>query len=115
MGDVRRGVEKLIDAMTTVGLDDTAVSTLGVLLDHVSRISEQHAGFDDLNGLEEAFTRCFNDSHRLGVGSCLVAHIICLIQVAMEAFVVQGDVEIEDIAIQEDSLIRYAVAYHLIG
>jgi hypothetical protein len=44
--DVRSAVEKLVDTMTTVGLDYTAVPRLGVFLDHISRVPEQHARLD---------------------------------------------------------------------
>lgn len=44
-------MEELIDAVTTIGLDDAAITALGVLLNHIPRISEEHSWLDDLNRL----------------------------------------------------------------
>ena len=115
MRNVWSGVEELVDPMATVRLDDTAVSTFGVLLDHIARIAEEHARFDNLNGLVETFPCCLNNTNRIRVCVCLVADIIRFIQIPVEAFMIECDVEIEDVTIQQNSLIRYAMADDFVG
>ena len=110
MRNVWSGVKELINAMATVGLDNAAVSTLGVLLDHVSRVSKEHAWFDYFDCLVKTFSRRLNNTDRVCICSCLVADIIGFIKVAVEAFVIECDVEVEYVTIQQNSLIWYAMA-----
>lgn len=42
-------VEQLVDTVAAVALDDTAVTTLGVLLNDIARFTEQHARLDQVN------------------------------------------------------------------
>lgn len=44
-------MEKLADSMTTVSSNDTAVVLLGVLLDNVTKFSDQGARLHSLDGL----------------------------------------------------------------
>lgn len=115
MRNVWRCVEELVYPMAAIGLDDTAISTLGVLFDHISRIAKEHARFDYLDGLVKTFSCSLNDTNRVRVCVCLVANIICFIKITVESFVIEGDVEIEYVTIQQHSLIRYAVADDFVG
>lgn len=57
MRHVRRAVEQLVNTMTAVRLDNGAVLCLCVLFNDVSGVAEEHARFDDLNGLVQALSR----------------------------------------------------------
>jgi hypothetical protein len=114
MGNIGSAVEELVNAMATVGPDNTAVLALGVLLDDVAVLAEKCAWLDNLNGLVQAFTRSLGNAHCIRVGQSLVANVVCLVQVSMEAAVVQSNVDVEDITVLEDSLIGNAVADDLV-
>ena len=114
MGNIGSAVEELVDAMATVGPDNTAVLALGVLLDDVAVLAEKCAWLDNLNGLVQAFTRSLGNAHCIRVCQSLVANVVCLVQVSVEATVVQSNVDVEDITILEDSLIGNAVADDLV-
>lgn len=66
--DIGRTVEKLVHAVTAVALDDGAILALGVFLDGVSGIAEEHAWFDELDCFVETFSGCFDDSYGLWIG-----------------------------------------------
>ena len=61
-------MEELVDAMATVCGYDVAVFGFGVLFDHVSWVAEFHAGFDELDGLVEAFAGSFDYAYGVGIG-----------------------------------------------
>ena len=96
--------------MSTVRPDYTTVLALCVLLDHVAVLTEECAGLDDLDSLVQAFSRCLCNAYSIGVCQRLVSNIVCLVQVAVKAVVVQCDVDVEDITVSEYSLIRNTVA-----
>jgi len=113
--NVGRRVEQLIDAMTTVSLDDGAIAALGVLLNHIPGISKEHARFDYADGIFKTFSCSLNHAHRVCIRSRFVSHVVGFVQVPMKAFVVQRHVEVEDVTVKENSLIRYAVTNDFIG
>ena len=108
MGHVGRAVEALVDAVAAVGLDDTAVVALGDLLDGVAVVAEERAGLDELDRFGETVTCGLDNAHGVGV---LVgfADVVGLVQVAVEAAVVECDVDIEDVAVLERALVGNAV------
>ncbi len=115
MRNIRRCVKELIDAVTTIRFDDTAITTLGMLFNHISRISKEHARLDNLDRLVQTFASCFYHADRVRVCPCLLSYIICFIQVAMKTFVVECDVEIENVAFKKNSLVGYAMADNFVG
>ena len=114
MGHVGRAVEALVDAVAAVGLDDAAVVALGDLLDRVAVVAEERAGLDKLDRLGEAVARGLDDAHgvRVLVG---FADVVGLVQVAVEAAVVEGDVDVEDVAVLKGALVGDAVADYFVG
>ena len=96
--------------MSAVCFDNAAVSALGVFFNHASRVAEGHAWFDELDGFVEAFAGGFDDADGGRVGAGLFAHIVCFVEVAVEAVVVERDVEVDDVAFEEDALVGDAVA-----
>ena len=114
MRNVGRAVEGLVDAVADVGTDDAAAAALSVRLDHVAKVAEQSAGLDQLDSLRQALAGRLGDAHRVRVGLRLVADVVCLVEIAVVAFMVEGDVEVEDVAVDEDALVGNAVADDLV-
>ena len=100
--------------MSTIRFDDTAASALGVFFNHPSGVAEGHAWFDELDGFVEAFAGGFDNADGGRVGASLFAHIVCFVEVAVEAVVVEGDVEVDDVAFEEDALVGDAVADYFV-
>lgn len=109
MWNVGCAVEQLVDTMSAVGLDDAAILRLCVLLDNVSRIAEEHAGLDQLDSLVQALSRCLDNANGVWICECLLADVVRFVEVAVEAAVVEGHVDVEDITILEDTLVGNAV------
>ena len=100
--------------MSTIRFDDTAASALGVFFNHPSGVAEGHAWFDELDGFVEAFAGGFDDADGGRVGAGLLAYVVCFVEVAVEAVVVEGDVEVDDVAFEEDALVGDAVADYFV-
>lgn len=112
--NVRSAVEQLVDTVTAVALDHTAVPGLGVLLDHIARVAEQHARLHQLNRLVQALTRRLNHAHRIGVGLGLVTDIVGLVDVSVETVVIQSNVNVDNVAVLEGSLVGNTMADNLV-
>ena len=108
--DVGRAVEYAVDAVAHVCPDDAAALGLCVLLNDVSKFPDQGSRLDNLDGLFQALPRRLDNTHRVGVRLGPVAHVVRLVEVSVVALVVQGDVEIDDIPIEENPLVGNAVA-----
>lgn len=108
-------MEELIDAVTAITPDNAGVMCLSVLLNDVSRFSEEHSRLDDSDGLVKTLSCCLNDADCIGIGLRLLADIICLVQVAVEALVVQSNIDIDDIAILQGALVGDTVADDLVN
>lgn len=96
--------------MSAVCFDNAAVSALGVFLNYAAGVAEGHAWFDELDCFVEAFAGGFDDADGGRVGAGLFAYVVCFVEVAVEAVVVEGDVEVDDVAFEEDALVGDAVA-----
>ena len=108
--DVGRAVEQLVDAMATVCANDTTVLGLGVLLNDVAEFTDQGAGLDSLDSLVKTLTSAFDYADVIGVGLGAVTNVVGFVKIGMVTFVVQSDVDVEDVPIEQDSLIRNTVA-----
>ena len=76
-------MEQSIDTMPTIRLDDTAVLRFRVLFYYISILAEKCSGFDEFDGCVQAFSCCFNNAYRVRIRFCLLANIVCLVQVAV--------------------------------
>ncbi len=65
--------------MTTIGSDHATLLALGMLFYYVSIFSEKCSGLHGFDGLIQALSCSFNDSHRVWVCFCLVAYIVGLV------------------------------------
>lgn len=100
--------------MSAVCFDDAAVLTFGVFFDDGARVAEGHAGFDEGDGLVEAFAGGFDDADGGRVGARERADVVGFVEVAVEAGVVEGDVEVDDVAFEEETLVGDAVADYFV-
>lgn len=114
MRDPRRGMEMCVDAVATPGCNDFATSGLGMLLDDGSKVSYRRAGLHNRNGLVQAFSRRFNYPDRIWVRLGSIADIVGFVEVSMISLVIDRYVEIEDVTIEEESLVGYPVADHFV-
>lgn len=80
-----------------------------MLLDGVTVFAEECAGLDHLDSFVQTFSRCFRYAYRVWVCQRLVTNVVCLIQVAVKTVMEQGYVDVEDVAILENPLIRDTV------
>lgn len=115
MRHVWRAVEQLADAVATVCADDAAVLCLGVLFNNVSKLANLHTRLDGFDGLIQTLARSLNDAHVVWVGLGAVANVVRLVQVGVVALVVQGHINVEDIAVEEDALVGDTVADDLVN
>lgn len=103
-------MEELSDAMTTVSSDDAAVLLLGVLLDDVSKLSNQNSRLHGLDRLLQALSGRLNNTDGIGVGLGFVADVVGLVQIRMVSLVVERHIDIQDVAVDKDTLIWDTVA-----
>lgn len=115
MRDVWCTVEELIDAVATIRLDHAAVPALSMLLDHRPWISEEHARLHKGDGLIQTLASSFRHPNRVGFGSSSITDVVGFVEISMKALVIQGDVDIDDIAIEQDALVRDAMTDDLVG
>ena len=73
---IRRGVEDLVDAVAAVCFDHGSVLRLGVLFDHVARLAEGHAWFNDFDGFGQTSPCGFDDADCVRVGEGGGAHVV---------------------------------------
>ncbi len=88
MRNVRRTMEFCVDTMPAICLHDAAIFRLGDLFYNISVISEKCPGLHECNGCVQRFPCCFDNPYRLWVRLCLVANVVCFIQIAMVSTVV---------------------------
>jgi hypothetical protein len=113
--NVRRAVKKLANSMATVGSNNTAVLLLGVLLDNVAELSDQCTGLHSLDGLVQALSRCFNHANSIRISLGLVTNIVGLVQIGVVSLVVQRNINVEDIAVEENTLVWNAVTDYFVN
>lgn len=109
MRDVGGAVEEGVDTMAAIGRDDGAVVGFGVLFDGVADVAEGEARLDRFDGEAGAFARGFDEVDVCGVEGG-GADVVGFVEVAVVAVVVEGDVEVDDVAVEEDAGVRDTVA-----
>ena len=107
-------MEQRVDAVAAIRLDDAEVLSLGVLFDDIAEVFDGNTGFYMGNCLVQTFTCTFDEANVVRITSGFVAYIVGLVQVAVVAFVEEGDVEVENVAVLENSLVWDAVADDLV-
>lgn len=115
MRHVGRAVEQSVDAVAAICPNDTAVLLLCHLLDDVTELADENTWLHSLDSLVKALARCLYDAHILGVSLGLVADVVRLVEVGMVSFVVEGNVDVEDVTVKQEALIGDTVADDLVG
>lgn len=100
--------------MSAVGFDDAAVSAFGVFFDYGAGVAEGHARFDEFDGFVEAFAGGFDDADGGRVGAGKGSDVVCFVEVAVEAVVVEGDVKVDNVAFEEEALVGDPVANYFV-
>ena len=111
---IRRTVKKLIDTVSAVRFDNATPVTFSMLLDDVARFLKSHSRLDDLDSFVKTLACCFDDVYRAGVCQRFWSDVVCFIQISVKATVVKSNIDVEDVAVQQYPVIRYAVAYYFI-
>lgn len=112
--DVGSAVEQLIYPMANICLHHAAISAVCVFFDGVAKVTEETAWFNQRDGPIKALSCCLHNTHGFGIGSGLVSDIVRLVDIAVEATVVKGDINVYNIPIHERSFVRNTVANDLI-
>lgn len=103
-------MEQTVNTVSAICLYDTAILAPGMLLDNRAIVAEESAGLDECNGLFETFAGGFDDADIVWILSGGITNIVGLIEVAMVTAMVEGNVDVENIAINQDAGIRDTVA-----
>ena len=61
MWNIWCAVERAVDTVTTVSLDDRTTTRLGMLFDDIAEVFERHAGLDDRDCLVKTFSSGLNE------------------------------------------------------
>ena len=103
-----------MDAVAAPRRDDAAAPRPGVRLDDAAELADRRPGLDELDGLVQALARRLDDPDGVGVCPGAVADVVRLVEVGVVAPVVDGDVQVEDVAVQEDAVVWDPVADDLV-
>lgn len=114
VGNIWGAVEQLVDAVTTVALDHTAVAALCMLFDHISRVPEKHTRLHQVDGHVQTLSRSLDNANGVGVRPGLISDIVGFVQVTMVTVVVQCHVDVDNVTVLERSLVGNAVADGLV-
>lgn len=90
------GVEQSMDAVTAVALHDAVTMSLNVLLNDVADFAIPFAWLHNGNGLLQCLVRNF---HQILVFLRHISHEERLIQIAMKATMIDGDINVAQISI----------------
>lgn len=111
---VRCTVEELVHAVAHISLDHAAISAFCKFLNCISRIAEQHSRLNELNRLFETIASSLHNTHRVGVRLGFVADIVCFVEISVVTTMEQCNVNVDNIAIDQCTLIWNTMAYHLV-
>jgi hypothetical protein len=111
--DIGRRVKMRVDAVAHEISDHIAAPRLCVILDHVAELAKESTWSDESDSLIEAFSCRLDNAHGIGVVPC-PADVVCLVEIAVIALVVQRYIEVDDVAVEKDALIRDTMADNLV-
>lgn len=114
MGNIGGTMEDAVDAMAHICPNHTAVAALGMLLDDVSKLAEQGSRLHLLDSQLQTLAGRLHNTDRVGIRLGPVADIVRLVEITVVAIMIQRHVQIDDVAVEEDALVRDAVANNLI-
>lgn len=85
-----------------------------MLLDSRAKVPDQRAWFDERDGEIQCLPRRLHEANRVCVLQGARSDIVRLVEVGVVALVVDGNVQVDDVAVKKDTLIGNAVTYNLI-
>lgn len=100
--------------MAAVRGDDGAVLCFSVLLDSIADVTDREAGLDGFDGEAEYFASGFNEVDVGGVEGG-GADVVGFVEVTVVTAVIEGDVKVDDVAVEEDAGVGDAVADDFVG
>jgi len=115
VGNARGAMEEPVDAVAAICSYCAASLGFCIFLDNVAEFSQQNTRLDGLDSKIEALSRRLHHPDGIRIRLCLVSNVVCFVEVPVEALVVKGNVDVEDIAIHEHTLIGNAVADDFVG
>lgn len=83
-------MEKLVDSVSAVSPDYAAFLRLGVFFNDGTRVAERHAGFYNRDGGGQALARGLDHTDGGAIAKGGGADVVCFVEVAVEAVVVEG-------------------------
>ena len=101
--------------MPAIRFDNAAPSRFCMFLNHAPNLTNQHARFYNFDGLLKALAGCLHNANGIAVSECFGADVVGFVEVAVEAAMVEGDVEVKDVAVEEETLVGDAVADDFVG
>lgn len=113
VGHVGCAVEKLIDAVATVGLNYATVVGFCNLLNRVAVVAEESAGLNELDRFFQRVSCGFDNAYAVRV-LVRLADVVSLVEVAVEATVVKRNVDVQNVTILQRTLVGNAVADNLV-
>lgn len=114
MRNVWRWVKQRVDAVANEVADHVASLGFGVRLNDIANVSDQCSGLYKLDRLVEALPCSLDDQYRFRISLGFVAYVVGLVQIAVVPAVIKGDVDVQDVAIDEGSLVWNTVADDLV-
>ena len=114
MRHIRRAMEQRIHPMSAIRLDNTTPLRFRVFFDNSAGVFERHAGLHERDGLVETFAGGLDDPDGVGVGEGAGADVVGFVEVAVVAAVVEGDVEVYDVAVEEGALVGDPMADYFV-
>lgn len=108
-------MEELAHSMTAVRPDNTAVLLLGVLLNDVSKLADQNTRLDSLDRLLQTLAGSLDDTNSIRVSLGLLTNVVGLVEIGMVTSVVKRNVEIQNVAVHQHSLIRNSMANNFVN
>ena len=85
-----------------------------MLLYDVTKVLDGDTGLDMGNCFLQTLSRRFDQSHIVRICLGFVANIVGLVQVPMIALMEERNIDVEDIAVLQNSLVWNTVAYYLV-
>ena len=111
---IRRTVKQGVDSMPAVCLDDGQLLVLGVLLDDIAEFLDGNSGFDVIDGFGKALPSGLYEPDIVRIGFGFVSNIVSLVQITVISFVEKRNVDVQNVAILQHSLVWDTMADNFI-
>lgn len=100
--------------MPAVCSNNATVLRLRMFFDDITKFPNENARLHRLDSLFKTFAGCLNNSNIVWISFGFIANIVRLVQIGMVTLVVERNIDVQDIAIDERSLIGNTVANNFV-